>query len=629
MEGFEMKLRKRLTALVLVLVLVLLCTAMLVPLTASAASYTTYTQVALLPNNVFTATEGFALANGYAYSAKVEPNDTQMALYSTNMTSGTTTLMTNGDDNTNVISELNHANDMAATVIDGVTYLFVATLKNSAGSLQLLKLKVVGNTYFLVGEFNIQDTNGVLWAMSGVEVTGQTSTTINLLFKSGTQFRRASLSTSATSGTISVAATPDFVIDTGIYTYHQGLGYWSGNDSIYVPMVFGTPMESVVLVYHNVSTASGTLSYDPNLSFSLKESTWIEIESVSIAPDGKLWFNTNRAGGYDNVGYWNGYKATGPTTMFAGKSATSNGSGSDVELGTIFQPTTSGYIAGVKVYGKSGESGVHKVRIWRNSDGAVVAGPFDFSFSGSNSWVTFYLPTPLEVTANTLYTVSVSSGGDTSNVYASIPNDLVSGGSSGNLTWPANAGVYTYTVGARPTSTFNSTNYLRDVIFYPATISTENMFDVKAATSNGGSGSAVELGTVFTSSVAGQITGVRVYGVQGESGNHTIRIWRNSDNTVIGGPYTFKFTGNDSWVQYNLASPVSIAANTAYTVSVTTGTDSGKEYASITGDFNSAGSNANHLSWTANAGVYSYTLGTRPTSTFNGNNYLRDIVFQP
>ncbi|WJH33706.1 hypothetical protein N6H14_27425 [Paenibacillus sp. CC-CFT747] len=132
------------------LVLVLLFTA-LMPVTAGAASYSTYTQVSLLPNDVFTATEGLALANGYAYSAKVEPNDTQMALYSTKMTSGATTLMTNGSDNTNILSYLSHANDMAATVIDGVTYLFVATLKNSPGTIQLLKLKVVGNTYFLVG----------------------------------------------------------------------------------------------------------------------------------------------------------------------------------------------------------------------------------------------------------------------------------------------------------------------------------------------------------------------------------------------------------------------------------------------------------------------------------------------
>jgi uncharacterized protein YaiE (UPF0345 family) len=623
-----MKRRKRLTALVLVLVL--LCTAMMVPLTASAATYTTYTEKAQLINSNFTSMQGFALANGYAYSVKVDGSDAQAVLYSTNMTSGASTLMTNGDDNTTIISGLGHANDMAATVIDGVTYLFVVTLKNTAGTVQLVKLKVVGNSYFKVGQFNIQDSGGTLWAMSGVEITGQTSSSIDLLFKSGTQFRRASLSKSATSGTISVAATADFTIDLGSYSgsTSQGLGYWSANDTIYTPFTYGSPTESVVLVYHNVSTASGTISADGTLSFSLAETGYIELESVNVAPDGKLWFNTNRLGGYDNVGYFNGYTAPGINTMFAGKSATSNGA-QQVELGTRFQASTIGYIAGVKVYGVTGESGVHQVRIWRNSDGALVAGPYDFTFTGSNSWVTFYLPTPLNIPASTEYTVSVSTGTDTSHKYAAISGDLTNSGSSGDLTWPASAGVYTTTMGTRPTSTFNSTNYLRDVIFYPASISTENMFGVKADTGTGGNGGSYELGTVFTSSVSGQITGVRVFGVQGESGNHTIRIWNNLSNTVIGGPYTFKFTGNDSWVQYNLGTPVSIAANTAYTVSVTTGTDTGKLYAAVTGDFNSAGSNANHLSWTANAGVYTSTLGTRPTSTFNGNNYLRDIVFQP
>lgn len=622
-----MKRTKRLTALVLLPVL--LIASMMIPLMAGAATYTAYTQVALLPNDVFTATQGFALANGYAYSVKVDPYDTQAVLYATNMTSGATTLMTNGDTDTAIITGLGHANDMAAVVIDGVTYLLVVTLKNSAGTWQLVKLKVVGNTYFKVGEFHIQDTAGLLWAMSGVEVTGQTDSTIDLLLKSGAQLRRASLAKSATSGTISMAAAPDFIIDLGSYSgsTHQGLGYWSGNDSIYVPVTFGNPTESAVLVYPNISTASGTIAADPNLLFKIAESTYIELESVNIAPDGKLWFNTNRPN--DNVGYFNGYTAPGFQTMFAGKSATSSGSGSDVELGTVFQPTVSGYIAGVKVFGISGESGVHKVRIWRNTDGALVAGPFDFSFTGSNSWVTFYMPTPLEVTANTVYTVSVSSGGDAGNVYAAIPSDLASGGSSGGLTWPANAGVYTYTVGARPTLTYNSTNYLRDVIFYPASIGAESMFGVKTNTGAGGNGGAYELGTVFTSSVAGQITGVRLFGVQGESGNHTIRIWRNADNTVIGGPYTFKFTGNNNWVQYPLPSPVHIAANTAYTVSVTTGTDSGKKYAAVAGDFNSAGNNGNHLSWSSNAGVYTSTLGTRPTLTYNGTNYLRDIVFVP
>ena len=41
---------------------------------------------------------------------------------------------------------------------------------------------------------------------------------------------------------------------------------------------------------------------------------------------------------------------------------------------------------------------------------------------------------------------------------------------------------------------------------------------------------AYELGTIFRSSAAGQVTAVKAYGVTGETGNHTVRIWRNSSS---------------------------------------------------------------------------------------------------
>lgn len=138
---------------------------------------------------------------------------------------------------------------------------------------------------------------------------------------------------------------------------------------------------------------------------------------------------------------------------------------------------------------------------------------------------------------------------------------------------------------------------------------------------------AYELGTIFRSSTAGQITAVKAYGVTGETGSHTVRIWSNSNNTVVAGPYTWNYTGNNSWLTYTLPTALSITANTDYTVTVSTGADSSKYYAAINGDFSSAGSNGASLSWPANAGVFTSSLGTRPTSSWNGSNYLRDVVF--
>jgi opacity protein-like surface antigen len=156
----------------------------------------------------------------------------------------------------------------------------------------------------------------------------------------------------------------------------------------------------------------------------------------------------------------------------------------------------------------------------------------------------------------------------------------------------------------------------------------ENMFGSKTG-SRYTDGIAYELGTKFQADVAGKITGVRVYGVSGESGNHTVRIWNNATGQVVGGPYTWNFSGSNSWVTYTLPQPVSISANTQYTVSVSTGTDSAKYYTARAGDFASPGNNGSHLSWPADAGVYTTSLGTRPTTTYNHNNYLRDVVFEP
>ena len=72
-----------------------------------------------------------------------------------------------------------------------------------------------------------------------------------------------------------------------------------------------------------------------------------------------------------------------------------------------------------------------------------------------------------------------------------------------------------------------------------------------------------------------------------------------------------------------------LSANTAYTVSVTTGTDSTHAYADNENTLASTGNNGAHLTYPANAGVYTTTLGTLPTTVWQASNYLRDIVFAP
>ncbi|MCL2771875.1 MAG: InlB B-repeat-containing protein [Oscillospiraceae bacterium] len=143
-----------------------------------------------------------------------------------------------------------------------------------------------------------------------------------------------------------------------------------------------------------------------------------------------------------------------------------------------------------------------------------------------------------------------------------------------------------------------------------------------------GDGVSYNLGTVFYSSEPGNITSVRVYGIPGETGEHTITIW-NNDGDLVFGPEVFDYTGANKWEYYNLDSPLHIDADVYYTVSVSTGTDDATAYPAIQ-HASVSGNNGGCLYYPDNFGVANtdLTFTARPTDTY-GCNYLRDVVFIP
>src|SRR6478609_7895393 len=50
------------------------------------------------------------------------------------------------------------------------------------------------------------------------------------------------------------------------------------------------------------------------------------------------------------------------------------------ELGTVFHPEVPGKITQVRVFSLADEAGDHQVRIWRNSDSNVLAGPITWAY---------------------------------------------------------------------------------------------------------------------------------------------------------------------------------------------------------------------------------------------------------
>jgi hypothetical protein len=292
----------------------------LAPLATRAAYYNTYTTVATIPNaNGCYATQGFDTGSTYAYSAKISSDETKAVIYRTNKSDGSTTLMTNGDTGTTYATYLGHANDLTLSSINGGTYMFVVTM--NAGSLSLVKLQYSGATYYKVGNFTLQ-RNGANVAMSSVKKIASDTTNDYFLFKSGLNFYWGTIPKSANSGTIALSSgftlnTVDALVNgskiSNISSYtNQGFGYSAANDRIFVVLTYQNI--SVILVYNNINTASGTITSDPNLSFRITSSAYsnlFEIESCSVE-DGKLWFNCNRKTdaddtAHDAVCYFSGF----------------------------------------------------------------------------------------------------------------------------------------------------------------------------------------------------------------------------------------------------------------------------------------------------------------------------------
>lgn len=146
-------------------------------------------------------------------------------------------------------------------------------------------------------------------------------------------------------------------------------------------------------------------------------------------------------------------------------------------------------------------------------------------------------------------------------------------------------------------------------------------------TADSGDGNGVELGVKFSSSLAGNITGVRFYKSAANTGTHTGSLWSNTGQQLATG--TFTGESASGWQTLTFATPVAVTANTQYVVSYHAPTG---HYSVDAGYFTNV-HNYYPLSSPANStsvnGLYAYGSATTfPTDTFNASNYWVDPVFQ-
>ncbi|MEA5573574.1 N,N-dimethylformamidase beta subunit family domain-containing protein [Calothrix sp. UHCC 0171] len=144
------------------------------------------------------------------------------------------------------------------------------------------------------------------------------------------------------------------------------------------------------------------------------------------------------------------------------------------------------------------------------------------------------------------------------------------------------------------------------------------------ATDGFGSAGDYELGMEFQTARTGQISAIRYYKAASETGTHIGRIWSSTGQLLAS--VTFTNETASGWQQQALATPLTIAANTKYVVSVNANshyvaTTNGLAATLTNGDISAVADGSN--------GVFNETPSAFPTQSWNNSNYFRDIVFTP
>jgi methionine-rich copper-binding protein CopC len=312
---------------------------------------------------------------------------------------------------------------------------------------------------------------------------------------------------------------------------------------------------------------------------------------------------------------------------------------SSVEVGVKFQVTTSGWIYGVRFYKGSGNTGTHTGSLW--TDTGILLAHGTFTNETSSGWQTLEFPTAVPVNPGQTYVASYyAPNGDyasTNSTFANSPYSnaplvaLQNGTDGGN-------GVYSYGGDQFPTSTYNSTNYWVDPIFYtstppnapscPCSIWSSSATPSVASVSDT---SAVNVGVQFTPEESGYITGIRFYKGSANTGTHVGSLWTTSGTLL--GQVTFTNETASGWQQANFSSPIAVTAGTTYVASYFApngGYADNSGYFASSGVFNSPLYVPPSSAVSSGNGVYGYGSSPGfPSSTYDESNYWVDVVFSP
>jgi hypothetical protein len=202
----------------------------------------------------------------------------------------------------------------------------------------------------------------------------------------------------------------------------------------------------------------------------------------------------------------------------------SDGPGVNYELGTAFSSGAPGYVTAVRFWKASNETGTHTGHLW--TAGGQSLGSVTFTNESASGWQQENLSTPVLITANTPYVVSVNTG---NTFYVATVGGLTSQVVNQDLSSVVgNNGLLIGTPGQFPTTgSSNHANYFRDIIFAPTILSASGQI-TPAATATGT--------TLTLSGTSNAVTSAD------SSGNYSFPGLTNGSYTVTPSLANFMFT---------------------------------------------------------------------------------------
>jgi hypothetical protein len=321
---------------------------------------------------------------------------------------------------------------------------------------------------------------------------------------------------------------------------------------------------------------------------------------------------------------------------------------SAVTLGVRFTPSVDGTVTGVRFYKGPNNTGSHVGSLWTAGGDQLASGTF--GTESASGWQMLAFASPVAVTAGTAYIAAYRT---TVGAYSVDSGDFPL--TAGPLS--ADSGMYTYGDGFPGSA--SSSSYLVDVVFQSdgasggdpgtgtgdagdggdpgdggdggdppsggTTPSGSTLFGdaVPVQASVADDPSPVELGTAFTASQSGVVTGLRFYKGAANTGTHVGHLW--SPSGALLASVTFADETASGWQSAAFATPVRITAGQTYVISYFAPHGA---YAATERYFDQDVTNGALTAPASDNGLYLYTTaGGEPQYSYKATSYFVDVFF--